>query len=109
MYCFILFFYVVYLIIIITELPEAERHWGPSWAGSPAFLLTKNFLRKHKDVKNNSLFAYILVLIKRLPDLSSKKQLLKDIETVLEKYEDDIDKTLLGFPSDYKTIMKNNI
>lgn len=75
----------------------------------PPARFTKNFLRKHTDVKNNSLFAYILILIKRLPDLSSKKQLLKDIETVLEKYEDDIDKTLLGFPSDYKTIMKNNI
>ena len=64
---------------------------------------------KHPEIKNNSLFAYTLVLLKRLPDESSKKFLIQTVETVLSEYRDDIDLNLIGFPDNYLEIMRNNL
>lgn len=61
------------------------------------------------QLKNNSLFAYTLVLLKRLPDESSKKSLIQTVENVISEYSDDIDLKLIGFPENYMEIMKNNL
>lgn len=74
----------------------------------PAKFIT-TFLRKHSEIKNNSLFAYTLVLLKRLPDESSKKSLIQTVENVISEYSDDIDLKLIGFPENYMEIMKNNL
>lgn len=76
---------------------------------NPPARFTKNFLRANPKVRNNSLFAYSLVLLKRLPDLKSKWGLFSAIETVIEEYKEDIDMELIGFPDNYKDILKNNI
>ena len=55
------------------------------------------------------MFAYTLVLLKRLPDESSKKSLIQTVETVIDEYRDDIDLNLIGFPENYLEIMKNNL
>ena len=65
--------------------------------------------RKHPEIKNNSLFAYTLVLLKRLPGESSKKSLIQTVENVISEYSDDIDLKLIGFPENYMEIMKNNL
>lgn len=70
---------------------------------------TTTFLRKHPEIKNNSLFAYTLVLLKRLPDEESKKSLVQTVETVIDEYRSDIDLSLIGFPENYLEIMKNNL
>lgn len=66
-------------------------------------------MKKHPEIKNNSLFAYILVLLKRLPDENSKKSLIQTIEKAVNKYENDIDLKLIGFPENYSEIMNNNL
>ena len=76
---------------------------------NPPAKFTTAFLRKHPEVKNNSLFAYTLVLIKRLPDEQSKKSLIETIEAVISEYKSDIDLRLIGFPENYLEIMKNNL
>ena len=70
---------------------------------------TSTFLEKHPDLKNNSLFAYALVLLKRLPDQKSKKSYVEAIKVLMEQYEEDIDMSLIGFPDDYLEILENNI
>ena len=65
--------------------------------------------RLSAEIKNNSLFAYALVLLKRLPDESSKKSLIQTVENVISEYSDDIDLKLIGFPENYMEIMKNNL
>ncbi len=70
---------------------------------------TTSFLKKHPEIKNNSLFAYTLVLLKRLPDESSKKSLLQTVENVIDEYRNDIDLNLIGFLENYLEIMKNNL
>ena len=76
---------------------------------NPPAKFTTSFLRKHPEIKNNSLFAYILVLLKRLPDESSKKSLIQTVESVIDEYRNDIDLNLIGFPENYLEIMKNNL
>lgn len=76
---------------------------------NPPAKFTKSFLRKHPEIKNNSLFAYTLVLLKRLPDEESKKSLILTIENLMEEYKDDIDMGLIGFPDNYLDIMRNNL
>ena len=66
-------------------------------------------LKKHPEIKNNSLFAYTLVLLKRLPDERSKKSLIQTVEAVIDEYRDDIDLNLIGFPEKYLEIMENNL
>ena len=63
----------------------------------------------YPEIKNNSLFAYTLVLLKRLPDESSKKSLIQTVEAVIDEYRDDIDLNLIGFPENYLEIMENNL
>ena len=76
---------------------------------NPPAKFTTSFLRKHPEIKNNSLFAYTLVLLKRLPDEESKKSLVQIVETVIDEYRNDIDLELIGFPENYLEIMNNNL
>lgn len=75
----------------------------------PPARFTKDFLRKNPEVKNNSLFAYALVLLRRLPDKKSKRNFVDAVETVIEQYKDDIDMSLIGFPKNYIKILSNNV
>lgn len=76
---------------------------------NPPAKFTKSFLRKHPEIRNNSLFAYTLVLLKRLPDEESKTSLIQTVESLMEEYKDDIDMKLIGFLDNYLDIMKNNL
>ena len=75
----------------------------------PAVRFTKQFLRKNPEVKNDSLFAYALVLLKRLPTNKAKIDFVEAIQIVIEQYRDDINMDLIGFPSNYIDILKSNI
>ena len=75
----------------------------------PPTRFTKGFLRKNPEVRNNSLFAYTLVLLKRLPEQKSKRDFVDAIQTVIEQHKDDIDMSLIGFPKNYMEILNNNV
>ncbi len=64
---------------------------------NPPVRFTSEFLQKHPEIKNNSLLAYIIVLIKRLPEKSIKKSFYNDLSAVIEEYKDDINLSLIGF------------
>ena len=66
-------------------------------------------MRKHPEIKNNSLFAYTLVLLRRLPDKDSKESLIRTLENLFEEYKNDIDTNLIGFPTNYLNILKNSL
>lgn len=67
----------------------------------PAARFNKQFLRSNSNIKNDTLFSYILILMKRLPVDSVRKSLANDVYTIIEEYKDDIDLSLIGFPSNY--------
>jgi len=74
----------------------------------PPARFQSKFYRKYPSVSNDSLFAYILVLLKRLPDQNDKTLLITEISEIIKKYKADIDLMLIGFPVNYEYIMNNN-
>ena len=75
----------------------------------PSADLATTFLRKYPEVNNDSLFAYIVLLVKRLPERETKERLVSDISSLLERYEESIQIKKIGFPNNWETILKNQI
>lgn len=95
------------LAVLRNKCAHAARLYNTQF--NPPARFTKQFLKKYPEVKNNSLFAYVLVLLKRLPDEKTKIVMLNAVQTVIEEYQDDVDLTLIGFPEKYMTLLKNNV
>ena len=72
---------------------------------NPPARFTKGFLKAHPDIKNDSLFAYILVLIKRLPTDEDRKKLRDQLNRLIKKYSSDIELERIGFPEDYRKVL----
>ncbi|MDY4586216.1 MAG: Abi family protein [Oscillospiraceae bacterium] len=75
----------------------------------PPAKFTSEFLKRNPEIKNNSLFAYILILLKRLPDKQSKQELIESVQNLIEQYKNDIDIKLMGFPTNYISVFNNNL
>ena len=75
---------------------------------NPPVKLPDTFLRTFKTVKNDTLFSYILALIKRLPDDKSKLAMIDDVDKVIQEYAAYLDCSLIGFPERYKDILVLN-
>lgn len=95
------------LSVLRNKCAHAARLYNTEF--NPPAIFTKQFLRRHPEIKNNSLFAYALVLVKRLPDETMKKALVSDLSIVIEKYEEDIELSKIGFPINYEEVLNNNI
>ena len=75
----------------------------------PPAKFTSEFLIRNTEIKNNSLFSYILILLKRLPDKQSKQELIESVQNLIEQYKNDIDIELMGFPTNYISVFNNNL
>ncbi len=72
---------------------------------NPPAKLSSYFLRDNPSINNNSLFAYLLVLIYRLPSDDLGEELKDGIIKLIEEYSDVVDLSLIGFPANYKNIL----
>ena len=54
---------------------------------NPPVKFNKSFLRNNPAIRNDSLFAYILMLIKRLPSDDERKQFRDKLNRIVKKYE----------------------
>lgn len=95
------------LAVLRNKCAHAARLYNTEF--NPPAKFTKSFLRAHPEVQNNSLFAYTLVLLKRLPDRKSKRDLIDAVQTVVEEYKDDIEMKQIGFLDNYMDILNNNL
>lgn len=75
----------------------------------PAARLGAVFLRKHSNVTSDSLFSYILITLRRLPEATLKQSFCNEILNLITSYNQDISLPVMGFPHDYVTILKNNV
>lgn len=75
----------------------------------PSVKFNKTFLKKHPYVKSNSLFAYMLMLMRRLPSQEIKKDFLNDTIYLIQKYQKNISLEHIGFPEHFKDIFENSI
>lgn len=94
------------LSVLRNKCAHAARMYNTDF--NPPAKFTTSFLRKHPEIKNNSLFAYTLVLLKDY-QVRVIKSLIQTVENVISEYSDDIDLKLIGFPENYMEIMKNNL
>lgn len=72
---------------------------------NPPIRFTKSYLRAHPEVVNNTLFAYVFMLVKRLPTDEDRKQFRDKLNRIIKKYEDIVDLKLIGFPCDYRKML----
>ena len=75
----------------------------------PRVRFTKLFLRQHPEISTDSLFAYIIMLLKRLPNREQKSSLASDMCELVDNNKDVLDMGLIGFPNNYELILNNNI
>lgn len=95
------------LSVLRNKCAHAARLYNTEF--NPPVTLPATFLRKHPEVKNNSLFAYLLVLLRRLPNDKHKNELAQDINKLINKYTGKIDINLIGFPSNYFDLLSEQI
>jgi abortive infection bacteriophage resistance protein len=69
----------------------------------------KSFLKRNLNLKNNTLFAYLIVLLRRLPCKSNQINFISELSQIIRDYKNDIELPLLGFPTDYLTILKHEL
>ena len=65
---------------------------------NPPVKFSKKFLQNNPDVKNQSLYAYIIMLVMRLPNENLKLSCVNDIINLVNEYMDVLDISLMGFP-----------
>lgn len=72
---------------------------------NPPVKLSQKFLRDNPSVKNDSLFAYIKVLIQRLPSDNLRSELKDKLSQLIEKHIEIVDLSIIGFPVNYKSLL----
>lgn len=93
------------LSVLRNKCAHAARLYDSSF--NPKARFTKTFLKNNPAVKEDSLFAYILVLMKRLPDKESKIALKEALENVLKEHKIEAIMEMIGFPVNYESLLKN--
>lgn len=95
------------LVILRNKCAHAARLYNVEF--NPPARFTKQFLKKNKGIKNNTLFAYLLILLKRLPNMEIKKEMIESLKDVIEKYDEKIKPELIRFPNDFTEVMRRQI
>jgi abortive infection bacteriophage resistance protein len=91
------------LSVMRNKCAHAARLYGNTF--TPYARFNSAFLRSYPELKNNSLFSYLLVIIKRQPLQEYREQLIVEIISILEKYKRYIDLELLGCPVTYEELL----
>lgn len=93
--------------VLRNKCAHAARIYNTTF--NPPVSFSTSFLRKYKQMKTDTLFAYIIVLIKRLPEKCQREDLIRDLEKLLDTYDDTISLSEIGFPTDWCKVLKNQI
>lgn len=72
---------------------------------TPPVRFTNTFLRRHPEIRNNTLFAYILLVFKRLPTDAERAEFRTELSRILDQYKDTVDLSLIGLPSNYADLL----
>ncbi|MBR4474055.1 MAG: Abi family protein [Oscillospiraceae bacterium] len=94
------------LSVLRNKCAHAARLYNTVY--NPPVKLSTSFLKKNSQVNNSSLFAYILVLVKRLPEEAEKIDLINRVDELIQGYKDDINMQIIGFPDNYIDILIDN-
>lgn len=76
---------------------------------SPPVKLGKSTLLKNKGLLNDTFFAYLIALIRRLPSHSDKKILVEEFLDLVSHYDDCIELKRLGCMNGYENVLKSEL
>lgn len=93
------------LSVLRNKCAHAARLYNTRFA--PPVKFAKKYLQNHPEVRNDSMFAYMLMLLKRLPNISTRLSFVTDIFAVIDQYSEYIDMSLIGFPANYADLLEN--
>lgn len=82
-----------------------SRLYGADVSYNPPAILPSPFLKNNPSVKNNTLFAYLLILIKRQPTAEDKNALATGLIDLIGKYSDQISFDQIGLPTNFETVL----
>ena len=87
----------------LANLRNKVAHAGRLYnaAYNPPAILGQRFLQRYPDIKSDTLFAYVLTLMRRLPNIENKSMLAVALINLVIQYSDCIQLHLLGFPPNY--------
>ena len=68
---------------------------------NPPVMLGRKFLHRNPDIIGNTLFAYLIALLRRIPNEAEKVGFIGRIAETVSKKADCVQLDLLGFPNDY--------
>ena len=88
---------------------HGARLYGKDIRYSPPAQLTSQFLIKNRDICNTTLFAYIIVLIRRQPSIECKRETVEMLIDIFKRYEEIILKSEIGLPERYEYILNREI
>lgn len=94
------------ITILRNKCAHAARLYNTKMA-KPA-KLPKRFLKSYPDIKNNSLFAYMVMLLKRMPDEETKEDFIREFTDIAERNKTAVDLRLIGMPENYKKVLTAN-
>ncbi|MHB1484152.1 MAG: Abi family protein [Saccharofermentanales bacterium] len=92
------------LSVLRNKCAHAARLYNTNF--NPPVKFNSEFLKKNPELQNNTLFAYIILLLKRLPKKEYKDDLIINIDALIKKFKVDIDFQCIGFPENYQKILK---
>ena len=90
------------LSVLRNKCAHATRLYNIEY--NPPASFSKSFLRSNPEIRNDTLFAYILVLLRRLPEDNDRLNLISEITMLVNEYQNYIDLDLIGFPQHYRDI-----
>ena len=69
---------------------------------NPPVKLGMKYLRKNPNIVQNTLYAYIIALLRRLPNKTDKMALVVELFDILDVRAECVQLSRIGFPYDYK-------
>ena len=88
------------LSVLRNHCAHAARLYNVRFA--PPIMFSTSFLQNNPEIKNDTLFAFIILLAKRIPTFPQKKAFLESVIALLNKYKQSVDYTYIGAPKEYE-------
>ena len=91
------------MAILRNKCSHAGRLYNDTLALPVVF--TPQFLRRHSKIKTTTLFAYIAMLSRRLPDKECHALFQNSMYKLIDEYEEYINLDLMGFPDNWRLLV----
>jgi len=72
---------------------------------NPPIMLGRSYLQHNPNIQANTLFAYVIAIMRRIPYNADKSAFAKALTNVIVKYSDCLELSRLGFPGLLQTTM----